>query len=212
MGRRKHWHPDWLVDMASRLLTSFTSALETFAEELRAKFAVTASFNPEDQLKGPVAGLFKLVGSELRLAVETITEVQVDELGSRPDLGAIVGSLLTGHVELKAPGKGANPSRFRGHDRKQWEKFKDLPNLLYTDGNEWALYRTGVPQGRVVRLSGDVTIEGKTGASRSNAEELLTLLQDFLRWQPVVPASPRALADVLAPLCRLLRGEEKRLF
>jgi hypothetical protein len=31
------------------------------------------------------------------------------------------------------------------------------------------------------------------------------LLRDFLSWEPVVPSSPSQLAEVLAPLCRLLR-------
>ena len=33
------------------------------------------------------------------------------------------------------------------------------------------------------------------------------LLRDFLFWQPTAPATPRALAETLAPLCRLLRAE-----
>ena len=192
--------------MTNTPLLPFKSALETFAEQMTAKFAVAASFHAEDQLKGPVADFLALAGSGFRLAVETVTEIQVDELG-RPDIGVMVGALLTGHVELKAPGKGANPARFRGHDRAQWDKFKDLPNLLYTDGNEWQLYRTGQSVGRAVRLAGDATVEGKKAISHSDAEELMALLHDFLRWKPVVPASPRALADVLAPLCRLLRSE-----
>ena len=99
--------------MTNSLFTSFTEILETLAETLTTKFAASASFNPEDQLKGPVADLFQQMGNVLGLSVVTVTEVQVGELRSRPDLGVLVGSLLTGHVELKAPGKGANPARFR---------------------------------------------------------------------------------------------------
>ncbi len=33
------------------------------------------------------------------------------------------------------------------------------------------------------------------------------MLRDFLFWQPTAPATPRALAETLAPLCRLLRAE-----
>ena len=192
--------------MTNNSIASFQSALEAFAEQLTAKFSVQAEFNPEDQLKGPIQDLLTAAGQACRLSIEAVTEVQLDELG-RPDIGVAVGSLLTGHVELKAPSKGANPNRFRGHDRAQWGKFKDLPNLLYTDGNDWQLFRTGESAGRAVRLAGDVTIDGKNAISQADAEQLLGLLNDFLRWKPVVPASPRALADVLAPLCRLLRGE-----
>ncbi|MCU0809382.1 MAG: hypothetical protein MUC53_16265 [Candidatus Contendobacter sp.] len=33
------------------------------------------------------------------------------------------------------------------------------------------------------------------------------MLRDFLFWQPTAPATPRALAETLAPLCRLLRAD-----
>lgn len=193
--------------MMNKLVASLTAALETYAEEVTAKFALPATFNPEDQFKGPVAALFKGAGDSLRLTVETVTEVHVDELGGRPDLGIMVNTLLSGHVELKAPGKGANPNRFKGNDRKQWDKFKNLPNLIYTDGNEWVLYRSGKREGKILRLAGDVTADGKDAVNTANAETLLALLQNFLQWESVVPTSPRALAKMLAPLCRLLRSD-----
>ena len=33
------------------------------------------------------------------------------------------------------------------------------------------------------------------------------MLRDFLNWDPITPASPKALADLLAPLCHLLRED-----
>jgi hypothetical protein len=110
-------------------------------------------------------------------------------------------------MELKAPGKGADPCKFKGDDKNQWEGFKNLPNLIYTDGNEWALYRSGERVGKMVRLSGDVTSEGQAAISPADAEAILALMQDFLRWEPIVPVSPTALAKMLAPLCRLLRAD-----
>jgi hypothetical protein len=47
-----------------------------------------------------------------------------------------VNNALVGFIEVKAPGKGADPRRFNEeHDKKQWSKLKTLPNLIYTDGN-----------------------------------------------------------------------------
>ena len=57
--------------------------------------------------------------------------------------------------ERKAPGAGANAGRFRGRDRDQFKRFSEIPNLLYTDGNEWALYRSSERAGAFVRFSGD---------------------------------------------------------
>ncbi|MDW8358669.1 hypothetical protein [Thermus sp.] len=31
----------------------------------------------------------------------------------------------------------------RPHDKRQWENFRHLPNLVYTDGESFALYREG---------------------------------------------------------------------
>jgi len=120
-------------------------------------------------------------------------------------MGIAVKGLLAGHVELKAPGKGANPEKLKGGDREQWERFKNLPNLIYTDGNDWALYRNGQLEGKMVRLAGDVSTAGPDAIGPADAEAILALMQDFLRWEPIVPSSPSALAKMLAPLCRLLR-------
>jgi hypothetical protein len=187
--------------------TDFKKALEKCAETIKSTFAMPGKFNPEDQLKGPVATFLEKAGSLAGLAVKTVTEVQVDNLGGRPDIGIYVKGLLSGHFELKQPGLGANTARFSGRNKTQWQKFQDLPNLIYTDGNEWALYRSGKRKGKLVRLSADIVSEGSQAVSVENASDLLPLIQDFLNWEPFVPASPRALAEMLAPLCRLLRSD-----
>lgn len=186
--------------------TTILPQLEKFASDLTKSFKLSFDFNPEDQLKKPVAELFEQVGTVLNLQIRTVTEVQEGSIG-RPDMGITVKKLLVGHVELKAPGKGANPDRFKGRDKEQWERFKDLPNLIYTDGNEWSLFRSGERVGRMVRFSGEVTSEGKNAIDATAANALLDILRDFMRWNPIVPSSPRALAKMLAPICRLLRND-----
>lgn len=181
----------------------FRTALQGFAAILRENFSSTFPANPEDQLKPPVQNLLRAVAAH----VHTRSEAQVQGLGARPDIGVAVRDLLCGFVELKRPGKGARTNRFRGDDKKQWEKFKALPNLLYTDGSEWALYRSGELQPEIVKFSGDVTAEGTGAISDEDIARLHTLLLDFLNWQPFAPNSPQALAKVLAPLCRLLRED-----
>jgi Type ISP C-terminal specificity domain/N-6 DNA Methylase len=187
--------------------TMIVGALDKFAEDLTASFALAIPGQPEDQLKGPVSTLLAVVGNAFGLKVATKTESVVAGLGARPDLGVAVDGLLTGHIELKAPGFGARPDKFKGENKKQWEKFKSLPNLIYTDGNEWSLYRTGVIQGTVVRFAGDVTADGHNAITDANVSLYDALLRNFLGWTPLVPASPRDLAELLAPLCRLLRTD-----
>jgi len=180
--------------------------LQTFATKLTDIFALPVPCNPEDQLKGPIGTLVESTGARLGLAVVTVTEVQEKEIFGRPDMGVTVDGLLTGHIELKAPGKGADPKKLKGPDKVQWEKFRDLPNLLYTDGNEWALYRNGEREGKLLRLSGDVASDGEDAVTEADSDALQELFRDFFRWEPVVPSSPKMLAELLAPLCRLLRS------
>lgn len=193
--------------MPAKIENPLCPLLKDFAAELTSKFAQPSGFQPEDQLKAPVETLIEGAGRLLGLKVQTLTEVRVGGLGGRPDMGETVDGLLVGHIELKAPGKGADPGRFKERDQEQWNRFKDLPNLLYTDGNEWALYRTGHRQGDLVRLAGDVTKKGRVAVSDADAEALFRLLRDWFLWQPVVPARPRDLAAMVAPLCRLLRTD-----
>ncbi len=162
---------------------------------------------PEDQLKAPVSALLKSVADN----VLTKTEAQVDELGGRPDIGVEVRNALCGFVELKAPGLGAQTRRFRGRDKAQWEKFSALPNILYTDACEWALYRTGEQTEQderpiLIRLDGLIE-RGAAALDDDTLAALHTLVLDFLSWKPIVPNEPRKLAEMLAPLCRLLRAD-----
>ncbi len=182
--------------------TSFVAALHEFAQRLQRNFASSIPAQPEHQLKTPVQNLFEAASSGVQLR----TEVQVAGLGGRPDIGVAVNGLLCGYVELKAPGKGAKGSRFRGEDKKQFEKFKALPNLVYTDSHEWALYRFGELISPIVKFD-DLTLAGSASLTAASSSELYRLLTGFLRWNPLPPASSEALASLLAPLCRLLRSD-----
>jgi hypothetical protein len=182
-------------------------ALLAFAETLQRNFASRVAAQPEDQLKSPVQTLLKAIGKTFQLDLDSRTEAHAYGVVGRPDIGVSVGGLPSGFVELKAPGKGARTDRFRGADKNQWERFKAIDNLIYTDGSEWALYRFGERRGQVVQVGRDLTIDGKNGLDDNAASQLSALLRDFLIWEPVSPSSPKALADALAPLCHLLREE-----
>jgi hypothetical protein len=128
----------------------------------------------------------------------------------RPDIATYVGGLICGYVELKAPGLGADAPKLKGeHNKKQYEKLKALPNLIYTDDRDWALYRGGErPDGQpIVRLHDDPTARGKSAGTKDDAEGLERLFRDSLGWKPNVPHTPSGLARYLAPLSRFLRSE-----
>lgn len=186
------------------------STLETFADALKAKFALPGGASAEDQLKPLVADLFVAAGAAYGLTIETRTETHLPDHKVRPDIAIYVGGLICGYIELKATGLGADAPRLTGkHNKEQWAKLKGLPNLIYTDGRDWALYRSGDrPDGQpIVRLHDDPTTKGKSATVQADADGLERLLRDFLGWKPSVPHNPSGLAKYLAPLSRFLRSE-----
>ncbi|APV43840.1 hypothetical protein Dform_00485 [Dehalogenimonas formicexedens] len=181
------------------------SHLITFAAGVREKFASPLGGQPEDQLKNPVENLIRSLAFVLGHELNVVTEATAVDIG-RPDMAVAVGGALTGHIELKKPGTGVDPTRFTGHNAQQWGKFKELPNLIYTDGNAWALYRNGQRIGEMVDI-GDIDQRGSRGLRLETTPAFFTVIREFLSWEPITPASPCALAEQLAPLCRLLRDD-----
>ena len=124
--------------------------------------------------------------------------------GYDPEAAITLRKALVGFVEVKAPGKGADPRRFKDrHDKDQWEKLKSLPNLIYTDGNSFSLWRDGKPEGPIVQLEGNVEI---AGAKLAAPDSLLALFTDFLRWALYGDAAARARLSAdgtRAGVCRL---------
>ena len=184
----------------------FAEAVGHFADEVAHNFNLPVSAQPEDQLKSPVGELLRAVGEMTSHVVDWRTEVHPDDVDGRPDIGVVTDGLLNGHVELKAPGVGARAEGFKGRNREQWERFKSLPNLIYTDGSEWSLYRSGHLQSRT-RISSDVSAGGTKPVIEKALGGHQGLLLDFLLWEPVVPGTAQGLAEFLAPLARVLRDE-----
>ena len=187
-------------------LSAFAEVVGHFADEVAHNFSLPVSAQPEDQLKSPVGDLLRAFGEMTSRVVDWRTEVHPDDFDGRPDIGVVTDGLLNGHVELKAPGVGARAEGFKGRNRQQWERFKSLPNLIYTDGSEWSLYRSGQLQTRT-RIASDVSVGGTKTLIQKALGEHQGLLLDFLLWKPVVPGTAQGVAEFLAPLARLLRDE-----
>ncbi len=81
-----------------------------------------------------------------------------------------------GFIEVKAPGKGADPRKLKDiHDREQWGKLKSLPNLIYTDGNAFSLWRGGKLHGEIIHLQGDVETSGAKLRAPPGLQSLFSL-------------------------------------
>ncbi|MFY1623728.1 type ISP restriction/modification enzyme [Micromonospora sp. WMMD735] len=132
-------------------------------------------------------------------------ETALDDLKVRPDYAIRVNGGITGYLEVKKPSTSIDPATFRGHNRTQWERLKDLPNLLYTNGGSWMLYRDGEQVGDTVHLDRSFATAGSLLTVRDGRFE--QLLRDFLTWKPAAIRSVQQLVRAIAPLCRLLRQE-----
>lgn len=192
---------------------TLANAISEFGKAAKTKLANPSSTGqPEDQLRNPLEQLFKdltvALGREAG-SVVLVGETSLADLKTRPDFSVSVGigsfKPLIGFIEVKAPGKGFDPRKFTdAHDKAQWAKLKALPNLLYTDGNGFSLWRNGELQGKPVALDGDIET---AGARLEAPATLVPLIDDFLIWEPVAPRGARELAKTAARLCRFLRDE-----
>lgn len=183
-------------------LDDFEKRLFGLADRIKKDFSSTMTANPEDQLKRPFSDFLE---SLIPDHITTRTETQVEGLGARPDIGIARNKLLCGYIELKAP--NVSIRKLKAANKIQFDKFKALPNLIYTNGTEWAHYKSGEIEGSIIEFSEEITKVGSNAITKEDTIQLFKIFVDFLNWEPIVPKNPKALASLLAPLCKLLRTD-----
>lgn len=184
--------PNWLSDATSE-----------FGDTCKAKLAGPGE--AEAAIRAPIEHLLAAAGAALDLPVVPHDEVRDNDRGVRPDYAISVNGAITGYVEVKKPGANLDPEALTGHNLRQWQRQRDLPNLIYTNGTEWRLYRDGDPVRDPINLTGGTL--RTAGKQLTAPPEFEHLLVDFLRWKPAPITSVTALVRAIAPLTRLLRGE-----
>ena len=188
--------------------TKALSAVTQFAADVRASGQV-AGFN-EETLTAPTRDLIGAMGAlvgagDLLVVDKSSVEVAGASVGV-PDLSVYAKGLLRLVVELKAPGKGADPRAFKGrHDQVQWQRYSQLPNIVYTDGNTWTLWRAGDLHGPPLGVCADLTDPSEPVAP--DAQKVLRFFGDALAWTPPAITSTRQLARQTALRCRALRAD-----
>ncbi len=162
----------------------------------------------EAALRAPLERLLRDCGTVIGRKVVPYDEVSELDGSVRPDFAINVDGLISGHIELKAPGVSLDPASYgkSTHNYKQWQKLKELPNLIYTNGIEWRLWRNGQPIGQPVHLIGGATLQA-AGAALKPVPSFQQLLSDFLAWQPVRIRTVGKLVESIAPLTRLLKEQ-----
>ncbi|GAA3822915.1 type ISP restriction/modification enzyme [Streptomyces phyllanthi] len=180
------------------------AAVSEFGRQCRRK--LSGGGGPESAIRGPLEVLLRAVGEHHQHhEVTWHDEFRIPGLGVRPDYAVRAKGELTGYIELKKPGLPVDPDTFNKANREQWQKLRDLPNLLYSNGTEWRLFRHGEQFGEPVFFRGALNDAGER-LTPVDAAAFDALLRQFLRWSPPRITQVSRLVQHIAPLCRLLRS------
>ncbi|MGW3961193.1 type ISP restriction/modification enzyme [Amycolatopsis sp. NPDC005003] len=191
-------------------ITIGTTVVETviaeFGREVTSKLR-TGHGSREDHLRGPFERMLGAIAGSLGLKITSIGETRLPDLSIRPDYAIDVAGTRAGYVELKKPGHGVPDTWTKAskHDLEQWEKFKRLPNVLYTDGEQFARYNFGKLQGVVAKL--EPGLERAGSKLHAVGTDFARVLTDFLLWEPERPRTLDELVRLIANLCGLLRDD-----
>ncbi|MGW5663285.1 type ISP restriction/modification enzyme [Streptomyces sp. NPDC003758] len=188
---------------------SVADLVAQFGREVRAKLQGPAGAvsSKEESLTAPVEHLLRGMAARQHMKLIAHGQSRIKRLGIRPDFAISTGGRTIGYVELKQPGKGVDPQKWspKSHDWQQWEKIKALPNVLYTDGYDWAVYRFGVQLGPTGHLVGDLDTGHRQLTVGDNGFE--RALAHFFTPAPVTHGSIDELVRRIAGICALLRDE-----
>ena len=169
--------------MTSRILVDFAN---------RVKELHDTGMTGEGTYRPTICDLFKSLGPD----IEALNEPGRIECGA-PDFFVTRNGNVVGHIEHKDI--GVNLQNMRGANKDQQERYiKALPNLIYTNCNNWDFYRDG-------ELVESVSLE-------SDSEKLEFLLREFVAHKPLSISDPEKLAERMARKTTLLRiALEKKL-
>ena len=171
-----------------------TDVVDKFVADVRIQVSLDGV--REEALTAParelVLAMASLVGEGRARITEKPSVVVGSERVGAPDMQVHVDGLSRFVVELKKPGKGADPTVYRGqHDRDQWTRYSLLPSVVYTDGNNWSLWRTGCRHGPVVTVCDDIA-DPTTSTGGDAADLLQALFVEAFSSEPSPITTPRA--------------------
>lgn len=192
-----------------------TFLLQTYARRIRELRQANADV-PETALAPAfqqlLEGLISLLPFAQRLVV--VPEYRNPGVG-RPDIALVrPGAPARAFLELKAPTKSADPTRWRDHDRRQFDRFKELSYWATCNFVEFRLFERGKELGRAVVVPEQSLRPDRNDASANrviaehDAATFLSLVQMLCAAAGQVPAARDAehLAALMAHSARLVRG------
>lgn len=184
--------------------SNFGAQISEFGAQCKSKLAGPGE--REALLSGPVSNLITAIGTAANFVVIAHDEVREMEGALRADFAVSVDNELSGHIELKAPGVSLDPETYgkSTHNFLQWQRLKELPNLLHTNGMQWRLWRSGELKHDVYLGGASIVSAGRTLTASASFD---AMMRDFLTWKPAAITSVKKLVDQVAPLARVLREE-----
>ena len=190
-----------------------TDALERYANSIRETLRARPT-NVEQALapsfKNLIDDLLPLV--PMGDKITTIPEYSKPELG-RPDIGlARAGQLPRAFIELKAPEKNLDPTRWRGHDKNQFDRFRELPVWALSNFRAVRFYERDRPDSEIAIVP-EQALRPETSDSKATTlvashdpQPLLELVGRLAQAQPPSPSNAAQLAEFLAHAARLVRA------
>lgn len=157
----------------------------------------------EHSYRGALEKLFNSLAED----VNCINEPEAIRNVGRPDFVLLrdngqKAQITVGHVEAKDIDLDIRPKAMRDANRNQWERYtKALPNLIYTNGLDFAFYK----KGELVR---EISIgEWMMGvqAKPENYEALANQLRDFAAERLQTITSAEVLAEMMAGKAVLIK-------
>lgn len=194
---------------------SVTDLLQTYAHRIRELRRANADV-PETALAPAfqqlLEGLLSLLPSAPRLTI--VPEYRNPGVG-RPDIALVrQGAPARAFVELKAPSKPADPTRWRDQDERQFERFKELPCWATSNFIEFRLFQRDdelgtaavVPE-RALRADQEDARANRAIAGH-DASQFIRLVEMLSAGAGQEPSARDAehLAALMAHSARLVRG------
>ncbi|EPR77506.1 Adenine specific DNA methyltransferase [Leifsonia rubra CMS 76R] len=185
----------------SMLDETVAALVSQFGSETKERLAGVGE--PEEALRVPIDHLISAIGHAIGKKTILDGETHLSEISSRPDFAVRVHGAVVGYIEVKQAGLSLDPTTFKGHNKDQWNRLKGLPNLVYTNGSEWRLYRAEDTAIVVAQLSGGpLDHAGSVLHPDTSFRELVT---NFLSWAPAPIRTVPKLVRTVAPITRMLR-------
>lgn len=145
--------------------------------------------------------------------IHTVPEYAKKDIG-RPDIALVrQGQLPRAFVELKAPDKHLDASRWRdAHDKRQFARFGELPTWALSNFARVRFFRRA-EGGLEVRLVPEMALDPTTPDGKADAlidgheaNPFIEILTQLAQAQPPSPTNAAQLAEYLAHAARLVRA------